>query len=243
MPDETAAGTEHANRVREMFATIAARYDLANHLLSGNFDKRWRRLVVAQLRSSLPDKELLVLDVACGTGDLSLMLSEARGVRVVGTDFCRPMVDIAKRKAVKDGAAIPFVEGDALSLPFRSASFDGVTIAFGLRNLVSPQEGLSELRRVLRPGGLAVALEFSRPVTPLFRSLFQLYFARLLPILGGLLSGCQQAYEYLPASVSHFADQEELASMMRGVGFVEVEYRNLTGGIAALHFGRRSLEN
>ncbi|HKZ80353.1 MAG TPA: bifunctional demethylmenaquinone methyltransferase/2-methoxy-6-polyprenyl-1,4-benzoquinol methylase UbiE [Pyrinomonadaceae bacterium] len=239
MPDETAAATEHANRVRDMFATIAARYDLANHLLSGNFDKRWRRIVVDRLRGSLPAKEVSILDVACGTGDLSLMLSEISGARIVGTDFCRPMLEIARHKAAKGGVPLPLVEGDALNLPFRSGSFDGVAIAFGLRNLASAEIGLKELRRVLRPGGKAAVLEFSRPVTPLFRQLFQWYFTRLLPLFGGLLSGCQGAYEYLPASVSKFADQQQLASLMQRVGFVEVEYQNLTGGVAAIHLGQR----
>jgi demethylmenaquinone methyltransferase/2-methoxy-6-polyprenyl-1,4-benzoquinol methylase len=231
---------EHSRRVREMFAGIATRYDLLNHLLSGNIDRRWRRLVARRLQASLPAKGALILDVACGTGDLSLALAEATGAHIIGTDFCRPMLEIAARKAVTRRVPIPFIEGDALKLPFADARFDAVSIAFGLRNLSSVPGGLRELRRVLKPGGRAAILEFSRPVLPGFRALFQFYFTRVLPRIGGVISGSPSAYEYLPDSVSRFPDQKQLARMMREVGFEEVEYKNLTGGIAALHMGTRT---
>lgn len=224
-----------------MFARIANRYDLLNHLLSGNTDKRWRRLVARRLREALTGEGALALDVACGTGDLSLELARtAAQVRVVGTDFCRPMLEIAARKASSaDVSEIPFVEGDALSLPFADESFDAVSIAFGLRNLSSVEGGLRELRRVLKPGGRAAILEFSSPVVPGCRALFGFYFTRVLPRIGGLLSGSRAAYEYLPDSVSRFPDQKRLAALMTETGFEEVEYENLTGGIAALHLGTR----
>lgn len=225
-----------------MFAAIAGRYDLLNHLLSGNTDKRWRRLVAYSLRDSLVE-DARALDVACGTGDLSNALAEVGHARVTGVDFCRPMLEIAAQKnaeARRDAKRIAYVEGDAMRLPFADASFDVVTIAFGLRNLAGVEEGLRELRRVLRPGGRIAVLEFSRPVVPGFRALFQFYFTRVLPRLGGLISGSRGAYEYLPDSVSRFPDQRRLAAMMREVGFEGVEYRNLTGGIAALHTARRS---
>ncbi|HVF55182.1 MAG TPA: bifunctional demethylmenaquinone methyltransferase/2-methoxy-6-polyprenyl-1,4-benzoquinol methylase UbiE [Pyrinomonadaceae bacterium] len=225
--------SEHARRVRDMFAGIAGRYDLLNHLLSGNTDRRWRRLVANSLRPML-GPGARALDVACGTGDLSMALAGAGQAQVFGLDFCRPMLEIAAQKA----GAIPFVEGDALRLPFADASFEVVTIAFGLRNLSSVEGGLRELRRVLSPGGQAAILEFSRPIVPGFRALFQFYFTRVLPLVGGLISGSRGAYEYLPDSVSKFPDQKRLAALMREVGFEEVEYRNLTGGIAALHMGR-----
>jgi demethylmenaquinone methyltransferase/2-methoxy-6-polyprenyl-1,4-benzoquinol methylase len=222
-----------------MFAGIAGRYDLLNHLLSGNVDKSWRRLVARTLQPSLVEGAR-VLDVACGTGDLSLVLASAGAARVVGLDFCRPMLEIARRKAETDSRAISFVEGDALSLPFADETFDVVTIAFGLRNLAGVADGLRELRRILRPGGRVAVLEFSSPVLPGFRALFRFYFTRVLPRLGGLVSGSRGAYEYLPDSVLRFPDQKRLVELMGETGFAEVSYRNLTGGIAALHMGTRA---
>jgi demethylmenaquinone methyltransferase / 2-methoxy-6-polyprenyl-1,4-benzoquinol methylase len=225
----------HARRVRDMFARISPRYDLLNHLLSANLDKRWRRRVVEKLRP-LMSSEAQVLDVACGTGDLSIALFEKIGARVTGVDFCRPMLERAARKQPR----ISFVEGDALQLPFKEEVFDAVTIAFGLRNLSSVEQGLGELRRVLKPNGWAAILEFSKPVVPGFRSLAVAYCTRLLPRIGGLISGSRSAYEYLPDSVSRFPDQETLSAMMTAAGFANVGFENLTGGVAALHTGRRA---
>jgi demethylmenaquinone methyltransferase/2-methoxy-6-polyprenyl-1,4-benzoquinol methylase len=237
--EESATKREQAQRVREMFAAIATRYDLLNHLLSGNVDRRWRRLVVRRVAANLPVTNASVLDVACGTGDLSLAFVAGTQARVVGLDFCRPMLDIAAAKSSERGLAIPFVEGDALKLPFRDQSFDGVSIAFGLRNLVGLEGGLRELLRILRPGGTVAVLEFSKPQMPILRTFFGIYFAKLLPKFGGLISGSKSAYEYLPESVSRFPDQASLAAMMKEIGFTEVTFQNLTGGIAALHLGRR----
>jgi demethylmenaquinone methyltransferase/2-methoxy-6-polyprenyl-1,4-benzoquinol methylase len=237
--DLTADQQEHASRVREMFAGIAGRYDLLNHLLSGNTDVRWRRLVARRLRDVLDGPESIALDVACGTGDLSLTLREITGARVVGTDFCRPMLALAAQKAEKAAAPIPFIEGDALSLSFGDNLFDAATIAFGLRNLADFERGLRELRRVLRVGGRVGVLEFSQPVIPGFRAAFQFYFRRVLPRIGGAVSGSRGAYEYLPDSVSRFPNQKGLKELMEKVGFVDVEYQNLTGGIAALHLGTK----
>lgn len=234
--DKTNAANEHAGRVREMFAGIAKRYDLLNHLLSGNVDKRWRRIVAERVREKLSSSSSLILDVACGTGDLSLTLFENTGARVVGTDFCRPMLEIA---AGKTSDRIPLIEGDALDLPFRDGAFEVVTIAFGLRNLASVEGGLAELRRVLKPGGWVAVLEFSRPANAMMRPLFGLYFTRVLPLMGGLVSGSRMAYSYLPASVQKFPDQEQLSLLMQRAGFEQVRFENLTGGIAALHLGQR----
>jgi demethylmenaquinone methyltransferase/2-methoxy-6-polyprenyl-1,4-benzoquinol methylase len=237
--EESASKREQAQRVREMFAAIATRYDLLNHLLSGNVDQRWRRLVVKMMASNLPSTNACILDVACGTGDLSLALAAGIKARVVGLDFCRPMLDIAAAKATDRGLPIRFVEGDALKLPFRDQSFNAVSIAFGLRNLTSFEGGLSELFRILRPGGTVAVLEFSTPRTPVLRTFFRVYFTKLLPLLGGFISGSKSAYEYLPDSVSRFPDQASLAVLLQQAGFSEVTFRNLTGGIAALHIGKR----
>jgi demethylmenaquinone methyltransferase/2-methoxy-6-polyprenyl-1,4-benzoquinol methylase len=218
-----------------MFSGIAKRYDLLNHLLSGNVDKRWRRIVATRVRDKLSGSAR-VLDVACGTGDLALTLFENTGARVVGTDFCRPMLEIA---ADKTAQRVPLIEGDALALPFRDGSFEVATIAFGLRNLASVEGGLAELRRVLKPGGWVAVLEFSRPANAMLRPVFSLYFTKVLPLMGGLISGSRYAYSYLPASVQKFPDQEQLSLLMEQAGFDRVQFENLTGGIAALHMGRR----
>jgi len=237
--EESAIKREQAQRVREMFAAIATRYDLLNHLLSGNIDQRWRRLVVKAMAGNLPATGARVLDVACGTGDLSLALVDGLNARVIGLDFCRPMLEIAAAKSSGRGVAIPFVESDALKLPFRDRSFDGVSIAFGLRNLAGVEGGLSELFRILQPGGTVAVLEFSKPRMPILRTLFRVYFTKLLPLLGGLISGSKSAYEYLPDSVSRFPDQAALVALLQKAGFSEVTFQNLTGGIAALHIGKR----
>jgi demethylmenaquinone methyltransferase/2-methoxy-6-polyprenyl-1,4-benzoquinol methylase len=237
---ESATKIEQARRVREMFGNIAGRYDLLNHLLSGNIDKRWRSVLAKTLYAELPSGgHSRILDVACGTGDLSFTLIGSGESKIVGVDFCRPMLEIASSKASRRGFEVPFVEGDALRLPFADGSFEAVTIAFGLRNLTSVEDGFRELLRVLKPGGRVAVLEFSKPVMPVLRSLFKTYFTRVLPLFGGLISGSRSAYQYLPDSVERFPDQKELASIMTAAGFVEVTFQNLTGGIAALHLGTR----
>lgn len=233
--------TAHAAAVRSMFSGIARRYDLLNHVLSLNIDKGWRRRVSRMLRPILDDRDAVVLDVACGTGDLSIELRQNAAARVIGIDFCRPMLEIAFTKAAGQSHEIPFVEGDAMSLAFSDNSFDAVTIAFGLRNLPNFQKGLTELRRVLKPGGKLVILEFSSPVVPGFRQLFNFYFSHILPRIGGAVSGSSAAYEYLPDSVSKFPAQKALAAMMAEIGFTDVNYQNLTGGIAALHSGIKTV--
>ena len=225
---------DHARRVREMFAQISRRYDFLNHLLSANIDRKWRKAVAGRLQQLLPAGSI-VLDVACGTGDLSIELFESANVQVIGADFCRPMLELAARKAPR----ICFVEADALRLPFPDASFAGVTIAFGLRNLASVESGLRELQRVLKPEGWLVILEFSRPQRSGFRSLVTAYSQKLLPRIGGWISGSRSAYTYLPDSVSRFPDQERLAAMMRAESFAKVAFEDLTGGVVALHIGQR----
>jgi demethylmenaquinone methyltransferase/2-methoxy-6-polyprenyl-1,4-benzoquinol methylase len=178
-----------------------------------------------------------VLDLCCGTGDLSIALAKRYpAAEVVGLDFSAQMLVHACGKAGRS-PGIPFVQADATAVPFGDAEFDAVTIAFGLRNLSSVEAGLSEIRRLLRPGGRAVILEFSKPVVPVFREAFNFYFANVLPRIGGLVSGATGAYSYLPASVKAFPDQRTLRSMMEAAGFAGVRYTNLSAGIAAAHIG------
>ena len=240
MPTErTARELEHARAVREMFSGIAKKYDFLNHFLSVNTDKRWRRLVSKKLKDVLDREDALVLDVACGTGDLSVELQTAGKAKVVGTDFCRPMLEIAFDKNEKNHTSIPYVEADGMNLSFADNTFDAVTIAFGLRNFSNWQDGLVELHRILKKGGRLAILEFSAPVVPGFKQIFNLYFTQILPRIGGAVSGSRGAYEYLPDSVQRFPDQKGLAKMMEETGFSGVEYKNLTGGIAALHTGTK----
>jgi demethylmenaquinone methyltransferase / 2-methoxy-6-polyprenyl-1,4-benzoquinol methylase len=225
----------HARRVREMFAKISPRYDLLNHLLSANVDIRWRRSVVRKIAPRLaPDAQ--VLDVGCGTGDLSIEIFEKTAAPVVGIDFCRPMLELASMKAPQ----LRFIEGDALKLPFADCLFDCITIGFALRNLSSVENGLAELKRVLKPKGTLAILEFSQPTIPVFRQLVRFYYWGLLPLIGGGFSGSRSAYEYLPDSIGRFPNQKALAALMRAAGFEEVEFENLSGGIAAVHTGRRA---
>ncbi len=224
-----------------MFAGIAGRYDLLNHVLSLNIDKLWRRKVSNLLRETLDRPDAIVLDVACGTGDLSLELDKESKAHIIGTDFCRPMLTVAHEKTVGLTATVPYVEADAMDLAFADDSFDALTIAFGLRNLPNFANGLAELHRVIKPGGMIAILEFSSPVVPGFRQLFNFYFANILPRIGGAVSGSRGAYEYLPDSVSKFPDQMGLVRLMEQTGFTAVRFQNLTGGIAALHSGTKTI--
>ncbi|MFL6374363.1 MAG: bifunctional demethylmenaquinone methyltransferase/2-methoxy-6-polyprenyl-1,4-benzoquinol methylase UbiE [Pyrinomonadaceae bacterium] len=233
----TEAEAAHERAVKEMFAGIAGKYDLLNHVLSLNIDRTWRRKVRRQLADTLARNDAVVLDVACGTGDLSIELQRDSAARVIGTDFCRPMLTIADHKSRLEDLRIPYVESDAMKLSFPDDTFDAATIAFGLRNLPSYEDGLSELRRVLKPGGRLVILECSHPRLPVFRELYDFYFNTVLPKIGGLVSGSRAAYTYLPNSVAKFPDQKTLAAMTERVGFADIKFQSLTGGVAALHLG------
>ncbi len=241
MQDErTADELEHARKVREMFSRISPKYDFLNHFLSVNIDKRWRKLVRLSLDEILNDENAVILDVACGTGDLSIELQKDSTAKVIGTDFCRPMLAIANDKNIDQPKSIPYVEGDAMKLPFRDESFDALTIAFGLRNLSNWEDGLGELNRVLKKNGKIVVLEFSEPIVPGFRQVYNFYFNKVLPRVGGAFSGETSAYQYLSDSVAKFPNQKSLKELMVTAGFTEISYRNLTGGIAAIHSGLKS---
>jgi demethylmenaquinone methyltransferase/2-methoxy-6-polyprenyl-1,4-benzoquinol methylase len=224
---------EAAAWVRGMFGRIAGRYDLANHLLSYNLDRLWRRHTVRRVRHILARPEARVLDICCGTGDLTIALGNGGRATVLGSDFCHPMLVEARKK--RPGARI--FEADALSLPVRDGSLDLITVAFGFRNLTNYEAGLREMRRALGPGGVAAILEFSQPRNALFGAMYHFYSRRILPWIGGMLTGSRDAYRYLPESIRKFPTAPELAEAMRAAGFGNVQYEYLTGGAVALHLG------
>ncbi len=227
--------------VQRMFAAIADRYDLLNRLLSLQVDRYWRRSTVRLIRSMGPSPEDICLDLCTGTGDLMLDLKRHLDIEVVGADFCHPMLLHAQAKmgTGSEPSHTSLAGADALALPFRDRTFRFVTVAFGLRNVEIMDLGLQEILRVLVPGGNLVVLEFSQPVWPVFRAVFRFYFSHILPRLGTWISGTDGPYRYLPDSVGRFPSQPELAHLITSVGFERVRYRNLTGGIAALHWGTK----
>jgi demethylmenaquinone methyltransferase/2-methoxy-6-polyprenyl-1,4-benzoquinol methylase len=239
MPNPNLNAAGKGSEVRAMFAEIAPTYDRVNQVISANIDTRWRRFTVDQLKDVLSRPDALALDLCCGTADLTLELESH--ARVIGCDFCHPMLVIGNEKIQANHASkASLAEGDALRLPFSDQSFDAVTIAFGLRNLENVEGGLAEIFRVLKPGGRAGILEFARPVLPIFRQAFEFYFHNILPHIGGLISGSRNAYTYLPKSVSNFPDQTKLTEMMRTIGYVNLRYHNLLGGVSAVYLGERA---
>lgn len=227
---------EAARWVRGMFGRVAHRYDLANHVLSCNIDRHWRALTVRRVQPVLDRPGARVLDICCGTGDLALALAEGRAT-VYGSDFCHPMLVGARDKIARRGAPASLFEADALQLPVADSSLDLLTVAFGFRNLANYDAGLAEMRRVLKPGGTAAILEFSQPPNRAFGAIYRFYSRRILPWIGGALTGSRDAYTYLPESVRKFPDAPQLAADMRRAGFRDVKFEYLTGGIAALHTG------
>lgn len=232
MPDPVA--------VQSMFGRIAARYDVANHVLCGGVDIWWRRRLVATVRRTAPRQ---ILDLATGSGDVAFALARglAPGTAIVGMDFCQPMLDQAEAKKAAAGARYPgivFRQGDGLALPLADASFDAVTISFGLRNLADRPRGLREMLRVLRPGGQLVVLEFSQPYR-WFRPPYYFYLRHVLPRIAGLVTGDRAAYDYLNQSIEQFPDRAALAAEIAAAGFAEVQAEPLTLGTVALHSARK----
>jgi demethylmenaquinone methyltransferase/2-methoxy-6-polyprenyl-1,4-benzoquinol methylase len=229
-------GAERARQVRRIFSEIAPRYDLLNHVLSLNIDRRWRKAAVRRLRWERAP-EGVYLDACSGTFDLALELSGQNGFggTVVASDFAHPMLVQGSPKIADE--AITAVCGDSLVLPFANRAFDGATVGFGVRNLADVRSGIHELHRVLRPGGRLVVLEFTVPPNPLMRAGYLFYFNRVLPVVGRVVSGHPWAYTYLPESVKGFPGPKDLGAIFTDAGFRDVEWRLLSGGIAALHWG------
>ena len=231
MPDPLAVNT--------MFARIARRYDAANRLLSGGIDQWWRKRLVRLVRRLSPRD---VLDLATGSGDVAFALARALGpaARITGMDFCQPMLDqaLAKQSLLPGaGQNIVFRQGDGLALPCADESFDAVTVSFGLRNMADRHRALSEMRRVLRPGGRVHVLEFSQPYR-WFRPLYYFYTKKMLPAIAGKVTGDRAAYDYLNASIEAYPGHLAMSDELRRAGFDEVRVIRMTLGIVALHIGR-----
>jgi demethylmenaquinone methyltransferase/2-methoxy-6-polyprenyl-1,4-benzoquinol methylase len=227
-------------KVRGMFAEIAPRYDLVNRMLSGGIDVWWRHVTV---RRAPPPPTGAILDVCTGTGDLALAYAarSGPGVRIVASDFCRPMLDRGVEKARKSGARVEWVEADAQALPFPDAAFDLVTVAFGLRNIADTSRGLAEMARVMVPGGRLAILEFSLPRNAAIRAGYLWYFRRVLPAIGNAVArNASDAYTYLNRSVEEFPSGAALAGLVRDAGFADVTMIPLTFGIATLTVATRT---
>ena len=221
-------------QVQQMFSGIAGRYDLLNHVLSGGVDFWWWWRM-ARVSGAAPGRRYL--DVAAGTGDSSIALAK-RGAEVVSTDFTHAMLRLGPSKFARKGLQQRIwasADADAQRLPFQDATFDGITICYGIRNVEDRGKAYAEFLRVLRPGGRLTILEFSTPVIPGLKGLYDWYSRRVIPRVGAWISGDASAYAYLPASIRSFPLQAELAEELRGAGFREVAWTNLTGGIVALH--------
>jgi demethylmenaquinone methyltransferase/2-methoxy-6-polyprenyl-1,4-benzoquinol methylase len=228
---------EKAAYVRDMFASIAPRYDATNRLLTGGVDESWRRRAVRELAAP---RGGTVLDMCCGTGDLSFhLLRSDPNLHVTAVDFCEPMLVNARRRAPREAAGrdVTFEQGDVMALPFADATFDGAIMGFSMRNVVDIVTTLREARRVLRPGARFVNLDVSKAPNPLFKRAFDVYFYGLVPLVGGLVGGSKSAYRYLPNSLTNFPGADELAQRFTTAGFRESRFIRLAGGAIAIHVG------
>jgi demethylmenaquinone methyltransferase/2-methoxy-6-polyprenyl-1,4-benzoquinol methylase len=235
-----AGGAEKREYVKRIFSEIAPRYDLLNHVLSLNIDRRWRRKAIARLGVER-DPIGSYMDLCAGTMDVASEISRLAGFRgmVIGADFAEPML-LAGAQKIK-GSGIAPVAADAVQLPIASGQLAGAIVSFGIRNVAGLDESLREAFRVLAPGGRFVILEFSTPRIRVLRALYQFYFHRVLPLIGRLISGHRTAYQYLPRSVANFPVEEELARRMEAAGFAKVGWSNLSFGVAAIHVGERPM--
>jgi demethylmenaquinone methyltransferase / 2-methoxy-6-polyprenyl-1,4-benzoquinol methylase len=225
-------------QVQKMFNDISGRYDFLNHFLSLGIDFIWRRKFVSQLSSSGPDS---VLDVATGTGDLAILIAQRKTEHVTGIDIAENMLAIAKEKSVQKQLQVKltFAEGDAEDIPFPDETFDAVTVAFGVRNFENLDKGLSEMKRVLKPGGVMMILEFSHPVSFPWKQLYNFYSRFMIPFFGKIISGDEKAYTYLPESVAAFPSGKDFLDILERVGMKKSSERPLTFGIATIYAGEK----
>ncbi len=229
-------GQNKKEEVKQMFDSIAGSYDFLNHALSLSIDKTWRRRLIKELGKSKPAR---ILDVATGTGDLALAALRLEPELITGVDIATGMLEIGRKKILARGEEdrIRMIEGDSEDLPIKSGDYDAVMVAFGVRNFEDPLKGLSEMNRILMPGGSVAVLEFTMPLHFPIRPLYRFYFKKILPLVGKIISKDFSAYRYLPDSVEAFAQREDFVIMMEGAGFELVKYRTQSFGIAAIYFG------
>jgi demethylmenaquinone methyltransferase/2-methoxy-6-polyprenyl-1,4-benzoquinol methylase len=237
-PEGASDPASAAHAVRQMFTSIAPRYDLLNHVLSFNVDRLWWRSTARSFASILQRPDAHVLDLCCGTGDMTFALGRQadKSAQIFGADFSHAMLQRASDKSA--GKSLRWVEADALSLPFHDEQFDLITAAFGFRNLADYDAGLREIARLLRPNGECGILDFGEP-RGLMGKLYRVYFKRVLPAVGTLISGVKGPYAYLPASVERFPSPEEMLDRMRRAGFREASWTPYTFGIAGLYRGKK----
>lgn len=237
----TVPETERQGLVNKVFASVADRYDLMNDLMSGGLHRLWKRELITMLNAPRSDMPFKLLDVAGGTGDIAIRYAKDSGPNATAVicDISPEMLDVGKRRIADAGLdkRITCVEGNAEELPFESASFDAYTIAFGIRNVTHIDKALAEAYRVLKPGGRFLCLEFSECRVPLLDRAYDFHSFEVIPRLGQLAAGDADSYRYLVESIRRFPKQEAFADMIRNAGFSRVAYRNLTGGIAAIHGG------
>lgn len=232
---------EASRQVREMFTRIAPRYDLLNHLLSAQMDRLWRARTARELKPILDRQDAMVLDLCCGTGDLAFSLARKAKARILGADFSHTMLVRAREKALAANGTppLPFLEADALRLPFADGTFDLVTSAFGFRNLANYEDGLREIYRVLKSGGTLGILEFTEPAPGIMGDAYRFYTQKVLPKVGGWISGDTDAYAYLPKSVARFFRPDEFVSLLEKAGYGQARYHLMTLGSVALHIAVR----
>ncbi len=226
------------DQVAKMFNNISHRYDFLNQLLSLGIDKIWRRKAIGVLRPLHPQQ---ILDVATGTGEFALQALELNPQKIVGIDIAEGMLDIGRKKikARNLGSRIELIQGDSENLPFEENKFDAVTVAFGVRNFENLKRGLQEIFRVLKPGGMVVVLEFSKPAKFPFKQVYNFYFKFILPKIGSIISHDKAAYTYLPKSVEAFPDGEDFLRILNHVGFKNTQCSSLTFGISSIYIGTK----
>jgi demethylmenaquinone methyltransferase/2-methoxy-6-polyprenyl-1,4-benzoquinol methylase len=222
------------DQVEEMFNDISPRYDLLNHLLSANIDKLWRRNAIQKLK---PQKPKLILDIATGTGDFAIAATRINHAKVIGIDISEGMLEVGRRKLKKKKLteSIELLKADSENIPFDNDKFDAAIVGFGVRNFENLKKGLTEINRVLKPGGVFYILEFSKPVKSPYKQIYQFYFTKILPFIGRIISKNSSAYTYLPESVNEFPDGELFLTILAEVGFVRNKCFPQTFGVASIY--------